>query len=545
MSYPPSNIASYPINYSLPTQFYEVGGEHQEKMEEVRAIFARIMVPVLGKHQEDLENIRLANGRKSFLLYENQRPIGLLVLKTLPTKKYSQHNITESLKLKYLLIVNPPKNPGLQIGTKLLNKMDEEIQKIKNYPKWVHLTIDVDEEHSFQFFKKHGFEPITTIEGRKHGGKKEWLFVRPTKQNISTPSTDLYRKQFKKFLKSPLEYRLPRREPELVNVIQGAHSDDIHAIKKLSSDTFVSGSKDNCLYIWNKLGQRVRVVQDVEPIQQDERNWITALSILNDSYFVSGERNGKVRLWSASGDFIKSLPLKFPKHGNHKSHEFNKRRVNCIAPGVDSNSQIFIGGPTMFSEYNVMESRTKTVTQVHRNDWVYTLNPLTEKKLLVGVGGSLHLWEKEDELWKMDGMLFEEEKALRKKGDPKPERAYISSVAPLQSGQGHFGFSLFDGSINVYDLETKNFVIQWNGHKGKAWKIEPISVNLFASSGEDRSIKLWDHRVGYAVNSIDDHVGQVTSLLAFDQSLLLAGTCPENPSDSPNGAEIRYYDVRL
>lgn len=91
---------------------------------------------------------------------------------------------------------------------------------------------------------------------------------------------------------------------------------------------------------------------------------------------------------------------------------------------------------------------------------------------------------------------------------------------------------------------SKALLREWREHKRKVWSIANISEKLFASCGEDGSVKVWDLREERSVHTITDHVGKVTCMFSLDQNILLTGACPDKGFQRNLGAEIRVYDIR-
>ena len=209
------------------------------------------------------------------------------------------------------------------------------------------------------------------------------------------------------------------------------------------------------MYKWDRKGQLVRIVDEVEPTQQDDRDWITAVEVLNEDYWLSGERSGKVILWKTDGEYVREIKLKLPRYGEHFSHQYNTRRVNCLAGGLNPiKPSFFVGFPTMFDEFNFIENRTEASTKVHGNDWVYCIHPINQRNLLTVTGCTVDIWNKTDIGWQYrDNLVPEGRRYQAQIGRQKKWlRPFISSLASLSSAENHFGLSLFDGSVRVIDI---------------------------------------------------------------------------------------------
>lgn len=522
-------------------EFIQVDGSEPEKFEMLSEIFHRILTPLYGSQEKALRQIKEGLDRKCFLLYEGKQAVGVLQFKTILSDEFSDLGVSRSIEIKSLFVDHSVNNSGRGLGSALVDKLKEEVDQLGLKHLGIHVTVSETKKESLMFFQKKGFEIAHKWQDRYIKGTAEYLLSCPSRIQQAIPSLV---EKFTRLWIRDINY-LPKGEPpELIHVIHNAHSDDIHAIKKLSDETILSGSKDNCLYKWNREGEQLKIVQEVEPTNRTQRDWISAVAVINDAYWVSGERNGKIFLWKTNGDYVKELHLARPRFGEHVSRRENQRRVNCLAAGLSpSKPSFFVGFPTMFDQFNLIEGRTEYISKVHDNDWVYCINPLTEDKLLAVTGCTLDLWNKTERGWEYGENLIPEWKKTKNfKG--KWQRPFISSVTQLKSDPNHFGIASFDGSVKIFDLEAKKQTKRWKEHKGRVWMIENVSENVFASSGEDRTIRFWDVREQKSIHTIADHVGQVSSLLSYNENLLLAGTCPENPIFTGNGAEIRYYDVR-
>ncbi len=519
--------------------FYEVGGAYPERMEVVSEIFHRILTPLYGSQEKAIGQIRDSSDRKCFLLYEKDFPVGVLAFKTVLSDEFAEFGVSDSIEVKSLFVDQSAQNSGRGLGSALVDKLKEEVHKLALGHKGIHVTVSETKEESLLFFKGKGFKIAFAWKDKYIVGVTEYLLHYPTKTV-----------EVERII--ALSGRLPsiaaasaESSPELVHIIHNAHSDDIHALKKLSDGTFISGSKDNCLYKWNFMGESIRIVDEPEPTHQTERNWITAVEIINDAYWVSGERSGRLSLWKTNGDYVRDFKLNLPGVG-HRSHQFNARRINCFATGLDKDHpSFFIGFPTMFDEFNFIEGETEFSTVVHKNDWVYSIQPLDSHHLLTVTGCVVNLWEKGVAGWCHQDTIISEEMTPKSRGYPKSQRPFISSLIPLLPGKDHFAISAFDGSVKVFDPRTKEITFVGREHANKVWFLENIGHGLFASCGQDRSIKFWDTRSGVkSVHTISDHIGEVTTMLSLNETSLIAGTCPSGALKAGMGAEIRFYDIR-
>lgn len=613
---------------ATPLVFQQIRAGNLKGMQDLRVIFERVLVPLYGSQEKALKQFELSVDRVCFLLYEETTPVGVIAFKTTTSDEFEKEGIKNSFEIKSLFVVESTKNSGRGIGSILLNKVLEETSKLQHDS--LHVTVSAKKAESIYFFVKNGFRVMASWPGRYEKGTVEHLLSRLNKSissqkvnaatvtngehrtspnrsismlstsaasfapaagatarsatggvqaataaaaaaagansaaqgalsSTSSPTVELHQKQ--RGQESQKQW-----SPRLVKVINNAHFDNIHGLKLLSDGTFVSGSKDNTLRKWSRNGDIVREVLDVDPGDASERNWITALAVVNDDYWISGNRSGTVTLWNTKGDFVRNLSLKLPARG-HVCYEQNVHRINSLTAGFRKQSpSFFVGFPTMFSEYSLIEGRTISVTPVHSNDWVYAVHPLTATRNLVVTAGTLEVWEKTRDYWNSSSIVYAEKRAshggnraLRGHGrgrggrgaanrtsevKQKRERHHISALTPLEASPNHFALGIFGGYTAVVDIARASTVAEWKEHVGNVWAVENVTRGIFASSGEDGFIKLWDARLRSSVSSLGKHIGAVTSLLRLDDNTLIAGACADDPASSQEGAQLLFFDIR-
>lgn len=527
-------------------KFYPVGGKHIERMDILSEIFNRILIPLYGNQDKAIAQIKESKDRKCYLLYEGNTPSGVLAYKTIPSDEFAEFGVKNSIEIKSLFVDHSLQNSGRGLGSTLIDKLKDKVAKMGSKldfkPDGIHVTVSETKVESLSFFRKKGFDVAHAWKSRYMLGVTEYLLYCPLK--IKEVNKELQDSQQKlSALKLSTEFT-----SELIHTIHNAHFDDIHALKLLSDGTFISGSKDNSLRKWDKSGNLITVVYDVEPTLQSERDWVTAVEVINDEYWVSGERSGRIFLWKTNGEYVKEIKLKLPRGSKHISQSLNALRVNCFASGLNPNKpSLFVGLPTMFDEYNLIEGRTEFCKTVHNNDWVYCVHPVSQTKVFAVIGCAVKAFDMLNEEWTAGDVILPEPQKVKSSREGKPfyQRQFISSFIPLKSSKNHFGLAVFGGFVKVLDAESKKIIQSWKEHEGRVWSLENTSLNTFASSGEDKTVKIWDARIWKnSVRTIDNHIGQVTSLMKLDDNTLVAGTCPEKGVISKESAEIKFYDLR-
>lgn len=161
--------------------FFQVGGESQEKMPLLTEIFHKTLKPLYGPQDKALSQIELSRDRVCFLLCEKEIPKGLLVFKTLLSNEHQEFNISESIEIKSLFLVDPTSNSGRGLGSILLQKLYEEIEHLPLTPRNIHVTVSATKPESLAFFQKKGFSVIHLWKDRYQPGATEYLLACPYK----------------------------------------------------------------------------------------------------------------------------------------------------------------------------------------------------------------------------------------------------------------------------------------------------------------------------------------------------------------------------
>lgn len=524
---------------ALPERrFYQVGGRYQDRMRVVEGIFRRILEPLYGSQEKALRQIRESTDRRCFLLYEGRHPVGVLVFKTQPSNEFEEYGVSESIEVKSLFVDQSQNNSGRGLGSELVNKLWIEVEALGAKNSGVHLTVSETKEDSLAFFQKKGFSIRHSWHGRYKKGVVEYLLSCPQRIASAGASVAAVAHGVGALNLDAAEGSL---QPGAFRRIGDAHFGRIHTLIPLSDGTFATGSEDNCLYKWSPEGEKVQTVYEVEPTLAKDRDWVTAAAVINDAYWVTGLRSGRISLWTTAGEHVRDIKPRLPSRHGHISQVNNKQRVNCFGVGLDVNRPgLYVGLPTMISEYNWIEGRTASMTKVDDNDWVYCIHPIDQNRMLTVIGGRVDLIEQEGEGFAATTLLPEGKKVRVQKINRKIwQRPFISSLKPLEGVQDQFALTLFDGSVKVMDANDGSIVREWNEHHGRVWTSENLASHQFASCGDDGLIKLWDTRESDSVKTIK-HSGQVTSMLRHHGQTLIAGV-----TEKARRAALFFHDLRV
>jgi WD40 repeat protein len=217
-----------------------------------------------------------------------------------------------------------------------------------------------------------------------------------------------------------------------------------------------------------------------------------------------------------------------------------------------SNNVLFVGRPAHFSVINRTTARPIAEITTHRQDWVYCIHPLSERSFAVVTGTELEAWGCNDTLsqWKKTAVLVSDTLGATSPGHVRP---FISSVTALE-GQSHLlGLSLFNSgiegqtSVKIYDTKSENTIFESPGHQGRAWEIENLARDVFASCGDEGTIKVWDMRQKKVTFTLKDNTkekSRVSCLLKMGDHTLVSASCPDEVRKTADKARFCIRDMR-
>ena len=340
-----------------------------------------------------------------------------------------------------------------------------------------------------------------------------------------------------------------RPNPHPIKKING-HDDDIHGFALISPERFVSGSKDNTLKMWDIEGNFLeRLIPQFaqKEAHRGYRYWITALTRLSDYTWASATRDGFISFWDVDGNELYSTSYTPSQAVVDQTicKDRNKSRINCMVPVLNEEPgrYLYAGSPRFLHQWDTQTQQLISSDQASANDWVYCIEVLENQDLLVVIGSDLEHWNM-NSAERERSPLIREEVFDRRRGQKSRQRPHISAITRLESNRALLASALFDGSVKVVDIERRSLVKKYEEHVGRVWSVINMTDTTFATSADDRTIKIWDVRQQNSVSTILAGSGRVSSLLKISPEVFISGSCPDNPHASREKGSISFWDIR-
>jgi len=139
----------------------------------IRKFFLEKMEPIYGDQCASLKKIEEGNDRKTFILLESAKEIGILVFKKALQEEFSAYKVCSSLQIKTLALFDPEKDSRKGYGTHLLTIASQEAFKQKATS--ISVTVSTGRPESVVFFQKKGFSVATVFQNFYQKGWDEVL----------------------------------------------------------------------------------------------------------------------------------------------------------------------------------------------------------------------------------------------------------------------------------------------------------------------------------------------------------------------------------
>ncbi len=358
-----------------------------------------------------------------------------------------------------------------------------------------------------------------------------------------------------------------RERPACYRVVSRVHDDDIHGIvvtpASKEGQKIISGSKDTTVKIFDLEGNFERVLSQ-NPAGSSYQNWVTAIDIFPDGSFLAGHRNAyllcrsflrKETFMSQKMEPLLSEDREWPPVGGAGSggkayKKRNEKRVMAVKTAFEKDSSAylaFVGFAEIFCKIDCGSGEIVKQYQFSAREWVYGFQALSPTVFLAIHGCRLSLFSEEEESFRLQETLVDEDFKARKKRGIQ-QSPFISSVLSMPSS-GESGeqvaLSFFGGVNQVLDVKSGKAIHSAQEHSERVWQAVPFSPFEYATCADDAWIKLWDIRSGTSsVKTYGGHPGRVSALAFLSDKQFVAGTCAPDPFADPHKGEFYFYDCR-
>jgi len=326
--------------------------------------------------------------------------------------------------------------------------------------------------------------------------------------------------------------------------VNNVHNDDIHGLIS-QKDSFISGSKDGTIKIWSP---DLYLQQEIPALSLDGnidyRFWVTSLLKLSDNSWVSGSRNGILRVFDEN-HYCNSQTA-FSVGSNHNSKQRNMDRISCLAEVHDNTlagSKVIVGLANELHVFDIKKSSACSKSKVSENDWVYCVQHLNNNRYLVVIGSVLEVWDHFETGFSKYSTLLEENKKEITYVNKKPQRPFISAIESIDPTL--LAMVDFSGRVKVINLETGKLTHNTKCHQNRAWSVKKITEQTFATSADDRTIKIWDLRQNKQISTFNNHPGRVSTLLMKNEFEIIACSCPDDVYKQNEKASFTLWDTRV
>ena len=330
----------------------------------------------------------------------------------------------------------------------------------------------------------------------------------------------------------------------LFQKINNAHKDDIHAISKVTANSFISGSKDSSIKHFSLDGRMIKLLS-IHPACTGPYHpylfWVTALDNFSDGSWVSGQRNSFLQCKDLRGNSYFSALANNGISGACKPR--NENRI-CSLKCLDLYTSL-VGLPGGFFEFDYDTKKTIRAVSLGTSDWVYGFCAINPDRLAVIHSTSLSIFQPLEKSYVKIDTVISYDQAERREQKP-----FISSIQPMKELEAFESvqkvvLSFFGGETQVWDLEAQRPTHRGLEHAKRVWQSIPHTPNSYLSSSDDGTIKLWDLRHSEeSIHTFTDHPGRVSSLCLLNDHTFVAGTCASDLNSDPDRAQLYFYDLR-
>ncbi|MCA2211929.1 trypsin-like peptidase domain-containing protein [Jidongwangia harbinensis] len=176
-------------------------------------------------------------------------------------------------------------------------------------------------------------------------------------------------------------------------------------------------------------------------------------------------------------------------------------------------------------------SPTPTMTRQDKTGWSTALSTAYANRRVyvasAGEHGTIQLWDPYTGRERMD-RLGQQNRFFRRR--PHGHHGSVAALCTLTTPGGCRIVSAGqDGTVRVWDLETRRPHLEFRNHKGQVRALCTVTVRgeeLVASAGDDQVVRIWDSRTGRQRHALQGHTGRISGLctVPVDRRTLLAST---------------------
>jgi WD40 repeat protein len=218
----------------------------------------------------------------------------------------------------------------------------------------------------------------------------------------------------------------------------------------------------------------------------------------------------------------------------------NKGRINCVSANPFGNrNSFFTGTPKFVQLWSSATGKMERHWKADDNDWVYCIEPLSPDSMLTVIGSRLERWSQIYRQKHQVDCIFSLPKT---KDGPRP---FISSILRLDTQRNLVPCAIFDGSVQVVNLDTSQVVLKYQEHQKRVWTVIELAPQIVASCADDSLIKIWDLRQKKSQLTLGGNPGRVSCLLKLDENEFVSASCPDNVFQSADKAQLSFWDMRM
>lgn len=141
----------------------------------VQQMYWRKIAPCYGDQTAALKKIAESRDRACYLLYEDSRPVGLVVFKTHLVNEFAPEGIENSFEIKTLCLFDADHDSGKGFGTFLLAQVAEHAIQLK--ARAITVTTSACKPDALRFFQTMGFRRGCLLKDRYQHGLDEIVLV--------------------------------------------------------------------------------------------------------------------------------------------------------------------------------------------------------------------------------------------------------------------------------------------------------------------------------------------------------------------------------